>query len=442
MEVTELIAWLNELYGDFVKREYSIDLSFAILALKESLSILISNGNSKVITKTNVKVPAEQLEQVQNLLKQFWTWYAETVPEDQWEIHEQADPWIRFQGKLMLKGILPSNYHHPLLFNVVKQRFALHGEKLELEPLLELLSATCRATGFVPIDNVEDYPLSIITDMKEQATMHDKRLQNIITHIAVLFALLFYYSCNKQTRLLFLAVNYRERTNLDNELAHSGKKRTKSEKFSETKLLHFLLYKTHIRVWFFRENEKYFDSYTLKDPIFLPFKAILPPTRENLLFMLNTKRWFFSFLSISLTGARSAVVPNMVCKLQEDFISQPDVSYNAALSYAASVSKYQGLLAPKNKETPKDKEQEQEADYLRDAVKAFCLQQYLNKRGNETDNTLRLFSRETKCNIAKREIRLLSGASVSPLSFWENIARSRGRLGDIINMPATSIKPL
>lgn len=365
------------------------------------------------------QVAPELMVSVRAILDAFWQWVIKTLPCDMWEASEDVEPWLNFQEKLVKTGLLVANYHHPLLYQQLAEQYDNHGDgQLELAKLMPLLIRCGRIMGYAQKSELDNYPLERLNNSISQTEKlnlrHEaEKLTTKITMLAAIYYLINHYCTARQLELMPQLINYRSPT-------------TDEERRSEKAIINSVSHQALSCKTFFAETVRYLDGRELIHNESLKVMSdlnLIPKTRTSLIKALEERPWVYAFIRQSRKLINEGDLLAYTLQLiREDFAIQKDVSYSAALAFAAAIRiQASSLLA-------------EETVIVHSALYVFCLHVYEQER--RVDNrppALLGFSGETKCNAAAKKQQSVIGLRPN-FSFFEAMALKQGRLGNLVEM--------
>ncbi|MFO2936302.1 hypothetical protein SCR11_00385 [Legionella pneumophila serogroup 1] len=151
MKISELKKMVAEL-----NKEILLNVSRAeIIRLASNLSGIIEHFDEKE------DVGPELMRQVEAIICEFWKLVSLSLPYDEWQNSIQVTPWLTIQRSLSKAGLLPTDFHHPILYQQLKEHYEKLGHSpLGIDQLLPLLIRSSRMTGYANKDpqSLDTYP--------------------------------------------------------------------------------------------------------------------------------------------------------------------------------------------------------------------------------------------------------------------------------------------
>ncbi|VEG91662.1 hypothetical protein [Legionella spiritensis] len=404
------VGELKEAFKPLIESLVQSDCPNGVIDLTE-LQIALRNEEN------NSELPENLVRNLQQLIKDFWQAATQTLPPQEWETSELAQPWLALAKALSL----PPDYHHQICYAELASRFDPKKKlPFSLQEFMNLLISTGRVTGYKKAFGDEKYPLEKIRDLKDKL-----RLQTSITGLSVLFYLSHHFITETQSDLLPCLSHYRSKT-------------TDEERRSEKAILHFLSTETLQRLCWFEDVKDFIEGREmLNNPHIKALAPVLPSGKIALLRALDARIWHYSVKGqYQLDPSKDALLSVTVEALNQHFSWQTTKVSKALDSDSSITRKTFDTLAMFIEQTGaqvtlfplKDK-----TLFFR-ALKVFCLQQYDELRASEGNrHSLFGFSIETKRAATRKKIWQLLTQQPDPMSFLQILAGKQGRLGEIEN---------
>lgn len=382
--------------------------SHELLALlnqfKESINLLADEEELNLELMTPIK----------ELINKFWTWAIDNIPFESWRNDPIILPWLSLQSTLAKAGLLPTDFHHPLLFRALENNYqALPNHQLEVIKLMPLLSCASRMIGYAEKTNLDNYPFAKLNAaVAAKNPQHIEKLKHILFLIRTILYLTHHYCTQEQLALLPYLIYFRYPT-------------TDEERRSELALLQNLTENITENLAFFADTEQYIEMRSIKEINSLyNVNSLIPTTRKEFIKATSESKWIYCFRKMNRdnpTLSEKIGINKTLYLLNKDFSTQKDNSYLAAQDFSANVKK---LIPTLNKK---------EANLLHRANYLFCLDNYVKQRQKDplTKHSIFSFSGQTKCMAAEKKYLSLRGIPAS-LNFFELCAAKQGRLKELI----------
>lgn len=360
-------------------------------------------------------VPSEMMVSVQKTIHEFWSWGAHNLSYDQWLDDTLVIPWLTFQKKLYKAGLLERDFHHPLLFQEIKNRYeSIPDNKLQSTELLSLLASTSRMSGYAGLDELDNsYPLLRLNEgFSARRSQEIHKLKDILFLLQSSFYLLYKHCTVEQLHLIPYLIYFRHHT-------------TDEERRSELAIFKTLTEKTADCLKFFHDQEDYIDTRSIKMVNALSQVAhLIPNRRGDFLQVTNQCRWIYPFIQksrVDLITDDDVLLDETLQLLELDFDTQKDKSYTAALDFTAAAQKQMRTLTSR------------EAKLVHTAINLFSLDKYIKQRQEDTrpKHSFLSLSGQTKCQAAEKWKNSIRGMPVQ-IGFFERMALNQGRLKQLI----------
>ncbi|AWN73648.1 hypothetical protein LEAN103870_10285 [Legionella anisa] len=353
---------------------------------------------------------------VKNLIDQFWYWVVGNVPYEQWKEGTYVIPWLSLQRLLVKEGLLAADFHHPVLYEALKNQFNhLAGNRLKITELMPLLIRAGRMLGYMdPTEN--GYPFvrlhaGIAARMPQEIT----KIKDIMFLLRSAFYLIYKYCTVEQLTLMPFLIYFRNLT-------------TDEERRSELAIFNYLTQNTADCIEFFNTYDEYIDtrSITLIDAL-QNVSAWMPTKRPDFLNATNRSRWIYPFIQQVRLAAGDDLGNDLINStlhlLELDFATRKDQSFTGALSFTAAVKRQAQVLT------------NEEAKLVHSATCLFCLEKYIKHRVEDPLGDKHSFlslSGETKCHAAEKRMSAILGRPTR-FGFFETLAINQGRLKKLID---------
>lgn len=363
----------------------------------------------------------EMMPPVKELIEQFWHWIVCNVPHDQWREGIYVTPWLSLQQLLVKKGLLAADFHHPVLYEVLKNQFNhLAGNCLKITEIMPLLIRASRMLGYMePAE--KGYPfVKLHAGIAAQKPQELAKIKDIMFLLRASFYLLYRYCTVEQLALMPFLIYFRDVT-------------TEEERRSECAIFNYLSQNSADCIEFFNTYDDYIDtrSIALIDAL-RHVSAWMPTKRSDFLSATNRSCWIYPFIQQARlaqidTGdnlnAGEGLINSTLHLLEQDFATRKDQSFTGALSFTAAVKRQMRVLT------------NQEAKLVHSAVCLFGFNQYIKHREEDPRGDKHSFlslSGETKCHAAeKRKLAILGRPT--RFSFFETLAIKQGRLKKLVD---------
>ncbi|HAT8178856.1 TPA: hypothetical protein JA361_05130 [Legionella pneumophila] len=356
-------------------------------------------------------VGPELIYRIEAVICEFWKLVSLTLPYEEWQSSIQVAPWLTLQQSLSKAGLLPTDFHHPILYRHLKDHYeSLGRSQLGIDQLLPLLIRCSRMTGYA---NKEPQSLYIYPHSQLNKQIEAKRPQELakLKDILCLLRSIFYFihhCCTiEQLALIPYLIYFRNPT-------------TDEERRSELAIFNWLTQKPTDCLEFFKTNEDYIDTRSFRQINELgPLRPSIPTARGDFIKLTNKEHWVYPFIQ-SRTNTPSSeydLLNDTVNWLDTDFATEKDKSYHAALEFANTVKKQASILTQREKKI------------VHSALYVFCLDKYIKHRKEDPRPRCTPFSLsgETKCRAAEKKQQAILGKPVK-FGFFENLSLNEGRL--------------
>lgn len=363
-------------------------------------------------------VNSGMLSPVRELIEQFWHWAICNIPYDQWKEGTYATSWLSLQQLLVKEGLLVADFHHPILYEALKNQFNhLAENRLKITELMPLLIRASRMLGYM-MPTEDGYPFvkldaGITAHMPQEIT----KIKDIMFLLRAAFYLIYKYCTVEQLKLMPFLIYFRNPT-------------TDEERRSEFAIFDYLTQNTAGCIEFFNTYDEYIDtrSITLIEAL-RNVSTWMPTRRSDFLSVTNRSRWLYPFIQhVRLATEDDLDVGDDLIKrtlrlLELDFATQKDQSFTGALSFTAAVKRQAQVLTNK------------EAKLVHSAACLFCLEKYIKHREEDPRGDKYSFlslSGETKCHAAEKRKSVILGRP-SKFGFFETLAINQGRLKKLVD---------
>ncbi|MCE0722999.1 hypothetical protein [Legionella resiliens] len=360
----------------------------------------------------------EMMPPVKKLIDQFWNWVVGNLPYDQWKVGLYVTPWLSFQQLLVKEGLLATDFHHPILYEALKNQFNyLAGNRLEITELMPLLIRASRMLGYR--ESTEDgYPfVKLYAGIAAHMPQETVKIKDIMFLLRSAFYLIYKNCTVEQLTLMPFLIYFRNFT-------------TDEERRSELAIFDYLTQNTIDCIEFFNTYDEYIDtrSITLIEAL-RNVSAWIPTKRTDFLSATNRSRWIYPFIQhVRLAPENDLDVGDDLINrtlhlLELDFATRKDQSFTGALSFIAAVKKQTQVLT------------NEEAKLVHSAAFLFCLEKYIKHRKEDPRGDKHSFlslSGETKCHAAEKRKSAILGRP-SKFGFFETLAINQGRLKKLID---------
>ncbi|AMP90765.1 hypothetical protein [Legionella pneumophila] len=359
-------------------------------------------------------VSPELIYKIETVIYEFWKIVSNTLPYEEWQNSIQVAPWLTLQRSLVKAGLLPTDFHHPILYQHLKEHYEKLGNSpLGIDQLLPLLIRSSRMTGYANKDphSLDIYPHSQLNKQIEAKRPQElAKLKDILCLLRASFYLIYHYCTIEQLALIPYLIYFRNPT-------------TDEERRSELAIFNWLTQKTADCLEFFKINEDYIDTRSLRQINELgSLRPFIPTARGDFIKLTNKEHWIYPFIQ-SRTNTPSSefdLLNDTVNWIDTDFETEKVKSYQAALEFAHTVKKQASILT------------QRERKLVHAALYVFCLDKYIKQR--KEDPRLRCtpfsLSGETKCRAAEKKQQEILGKPVK-FGFFENLALNEGRLKNL-----------
>ncbi|MCW8398371.1 hypothetical protein OQJ26_06155 [Legionella sp. PATHC038] len=390
-----------------------------VLALISKLSELFEPLNDQFDLDSDMMIP------VKELTNQFWNLVIRNIPCEQsaqWNTAAYVMPWLTLQQSLVKVGLMNADFHHPVLYEELKNHFnrlSVTNDSLKITELMPLFIRASRMLGYAEVSQLEHYPfLKLNEKITANRRQEIEKLEDIMFLLRSVFYLMYRHCTSKQLALIPSLIYFRYHT-------------TDEERRSELAIFNWLTQHTLECTQFFSSHDDYINMRSIKEIDALHNAAhLLPKERKNFLNATNENRWIYPFIHQSRGGPafleeKDASVKETLRLLNQDFNCQKDKSFTGIWRFAFLVKMQARILSPN------------EAKIVHAATYAFCMEKYI-EQFNFSDDSKNSFSvhsewESLKCQAAeKRKLAAINGKSVK-LGFFETLAVSQGRLKKLIN---------
>lgn len=403
------VAEFKALVAEFKKNLKTFEPITGLVArLEEHLNTL---ENEKELTST-------MMTPIKNLINEFWDWVATNLPHKKWQNGDEVDPWLDLQKKLVNVGLLPFDFHHDKLYQVlIKDYEHRPNNQLNITDLMPLLICCSRMLGYAGKNEGDRYPLEALNTKIQFKNVHEiEKLKDIMFLLRSIFYLIYHHCTVKQFTLLPFLIYFRTSS-------------TEEERRSELAIFNSLSQKTAECLNFFHDNSIYTDMRSLQIPALKFVKHLLPQGQKNFMHATQKERWMYLFIHQSRTkstGTDQDLLQETLHLLEQDFATNKDQSYTAAENFIASIREQTSSLT------------ENEILLLNPAIALFCLDKrlagYIKQRNDDPRGDKYSFlslSKETKISAAQKKQLAVHGKSVE-FSFFETIALQEGKLKKVV----------
>ncbi|KTD60304.1 hypothetical protein Lsan_2082 [Legionella santicrucis] len=405
MKVGEFKKLIDEL-EEKILLEKSANEVIRLVALIKEIAEIYDEEND---------VPSEMMVSVQKIIHEFWSWSAHYLSYEQWRNDVLVIPWLAFQKQLVKAGLLERDFHHPLLFQELKNRYdSVSDNELKSTELLSLLTSASRMSGYARPDELDNnYPLLRLNEsFSAKRSQETQKLKDIVFLLQSSFYLLYKYCTVAQLRMAPYLIYFRQHT-------------TDEERRSELAIFKTLTEKTAECIKFFHDQEDYVDTRSLKMVDALSNVAhLIPNRRGDFLQITHERRWIYPFIQKSRIDSMTnddVLLDETLRLLELDFDTQKDKSYTAALDFTAVAQKQMRTLTSR------------EAKLVHTAITLFSLEKYIKQRQEDTRSKYSFLSLSgrTKCQAAEKWKNSIRGMPVH-IGFFEKMALNQGRLKHLI----------
>ncbi|HAT1867041.1 TPA: hypothetical protein JAZ42_06625 [Legionella pneumophila] len=401
MKISELKKMVAEL-----NKEILLNVSRAeIIRLASNLSGIIEHFDEKE------DVGPELMHQVEAVICEFWKLVSLSSPYDEWQNGIQVTPWLTIQRSLSKIGLLPTDFHHPILYQHLKEHYEKLGHSpLGIDQLLPLLIRSSRMTGYANKDpqSLDTYPYAQLNKQIEARRPQElAKLKDILCLLRSGFYLIHHCCTIEQLALIPYLIYFRNPT-------------TDEERRSELAIFNWLIQKPADCLEFFKTNEDYIDTRSLRQINELAqLRSFIPTARGDFIKLTTKEHWLYPFIQSRTNTSKSEydLLNDTVNWLDTDFATEKDKSYHAALEFAHAVKKQASILT------------QREIKIVHSALYVFCLDKYIKHRKEDPRPRCTPFSLsgETKCRAAEKKQQEILGKPVR-FGFFENLALNEGRL--------------
>lgn len=361
-------------------------------------------------------VQPQMMAPVYELINEFWRWSTHHLSYEQWQSNELVAPWLIFQKKLVKKGMLERDFHHPILYEELKNRYdSVPETQLSISEFMPLLIRASRMLGYASIVELDNYPLERLSKNFSANYSHEvQKLKEILFLLQTSFYLLYNQCTVGQIQLIPYLIDYRYHT-------------TDEERRSERAIVKMLTQKTTDCLDFFRVQEAYIDTRALKESDALSHVAhLIPNRRSDFLQITNDRRWIYHFIQksrIEPVKDENDLLNETLQLLEDDFHTRKDQSYMAALEFISTVKKQMHTLT------------NDEAKIVHPALTLFAFDQYIKQRQEDKrpKHSFLSLSGKTKCRAAEKWKSSICGAPVN-VGFFERMALNQGRLRQLMEL--------
>ncbi|AMQ29207.1 TPA: lpg2828 family Dot/Icm T4SS effector [Legionella pneumophila] len=356
-------------------------------------------------------VGPELIYRIEAVICEFWKLVSLTLPYEEWQSSIQVAPWLTLQQSLSKAGLLPTDFHHPILYQRLKERYESFGHsELGIDQLLPLLIRCSRMTGYANKDpqSLDTYPHSPLNKQIEARRPQElAKLKDILCLLRAIFYLIHHCCTIEQLTLIPYLIYFRNPT-------------TDEERRSELAIFNWLIQKPADCLEFFKTNEDYIDTRSFRQINELaPLRPFIPTARSDFIKITNKEHWIYPFIQSRTNTSRSEydLLNDAVNWLDTDFATEKDKSYHAALEFAHTVKKQANILT------------QREMKIVHSALYVFCLDKYIKHRKADPRPRCTPFSLsgETKCQAAEKKQQEILGKPTK-FGFFENLALNEGRL--------------
>ncbi|WP_131794224.1 hypothetical protein [Fluoribacter gormanii] len=351
---------------------------------------------------------------VKELINHFWHWAVCNVPYDEWNNGAQVRTWLLFQQSLVKANVLEADFHHPILYEEIKNHFDhLAGNRLMITELMPLFIRASRMLGYEE-RRENGYPLVRLnagtTSEKPQVIV---KMKDVLFLLRALFYLIYRYCTVEQLNLIPFLIYFRSHT-------------TDEERRSELAIFNWLTQNTNECIRFFNTHDQYIDFRSIKFIDALQrVTHLIPRLRVDFLSATNQSRWIYPFIQLvrlDQGDTEDQLIEKTFHLLELDFATRKDKSLAAGLSFASAVNRQARIL------------NSQEAKIVYSAICLFCLEEYKKNREEDSrdKHSLWSISGETKCHAAEKQKLAALGKPVK-FGFFETLAINQGRLKKVVN---------
>ncbi|KTD72696.1 hypothetical protein [Legionella tucsonensis] len=360
-------------------------------------------------------VNSGMLSPVRELIEQFWHWAICNIPYDQWKEGTYATSWLSLQQLLVKESLLVADFHHPILYEALKNQFNhLAENRLKITELMPLLIRASRMLGYM-MPTEDGYPF-VKLDARITAHMPQEitKIKDIMFLLRAAFYLIYKYCTVEQLKLMPFLIYFRNPT-------------TDEERRSEFAIFDYLTQNTAGCIEFFNTYDEYIDtrSITLIEAL-RDVSTWMPTNRSDFLSATNRNRWIYPFIQqvrFTQIDTGDDLINKTLHLLEADFVTRKDQSFTGALSFTAAVKRQAGILT------------HEETKLVHSAVYLFCLNKYIKHREEDPRGDKHSFlslSGETKCHAAEKRKLAILGSPVK-LGFFETLAINQGRLKKLVD---------
>lgn len=137
------------------------------------------------------------IEELRPILNGFWEWVFTNLSHDEWIHSETVKPWIEFQDVLVKENLLKTNYHYPILYQVLADEYHFAQTELTIPLLLSLLKDFVTHLGYIEPEQIAKYyPLHNLEKTKDESKHTN------ITLLTTLFWLIHSLLTEEQKKLI------------------------------------------------------------------------------------------------------------------------------------------------------------------------------------------------------------------------------------------------
>lgn len=352
---------------------------------------------------------------IQEIINDCWDWIVHHLPCTTWQNDPRVLPWLKFQRELSLKGLLDTDSHHPILYQVLENDYnAVAGNVLNIVALMPLFIRASRMTGYAEISKLDNYPLlRLNAAIEARRPQETDKFKDIIFLLRTAFYLIHHQCTVKQLALMPHLIYFRYPT-------------TDEERRSELAIFNCLTTKIVPCLEFFRKSEDYIDTRAMNTIKELHNVApLIPSGRQEFIRATSVNCWIYNFIQKSrLTTmiGESELLKETHRLLKVDFATQKSKSFEDALNFAHTVKSQLRTLT------------NEEAPLVSSAIRLFSLKKYIKQREDDPSEKhfFLSFSRKTKCDAAEKIRSNLLGRQVQ-LGFFEALAVKQGRLKQMLD---------
>lgn len=391
---------------------------------------LCAHDSDKVVTK-------ELIAPLVSYLNEFWLWVSQNIPHDRWLTGERVRPILHLQQSLTTAGLLPRDYHYPILHKQLKLQFnGLPNKQLSPSILVDLLIQCSRITGFAQNHEIREhsYPLIRIGErIKVNRPQEEHKLKSTLFIYRTCFYLLHHYFTQEQLQLIPFFICFRTAS-------------TTEERRSEQAVFEWFHKKPLECLEFFREHEDKIDMSNMKDINNLDkIQNILPCTRSQFILTTSNKHWLYLLKQNCHTvtpKSERELINELLCSFLEEFACYSTKQRNNPDTFINSVKRYFNVLNQYEQEVTEKALSYLEGpthdnDLLPETCKAlyhFALGKYISERQKDPapKHAPLSLSGKTKCHAAQKKQQAIAGTATN-YGFFESLALKQGRLSDIVN---------